>query len=162
MKQLMTRFLKRKWLVAVVGAVLALAIAGSAWAATTSGTSPAASSPLATATTTTSSQSTTPSPALRAFLNSNVGRRLQAVLNQSQNQTLTQRERQAVLNLIKNKMTAADQATFNQLVGQIKQDTTNLKTATSQLRTLIDKYLLPAGAGSTGISGTTTTTSPGV
>jgi uncharacterized protein YaiL (DUF2058 family) len=151
----MKRLFRRKWIIGVLGAALALAIAGSAWAATGSGTQAPVSSATTAATTASASSTGSIAPALKAFLNSKAGRQLKAELSQSKKNTkLNQKRLQSILNLVKAKMTPADQAQLAQLLAQVaserqgaQQAKTNLKNSTSELRTLIDKYLLPAGAG---------------
>ena len=123
----------------------------------------------ATAPTTASATATaSASPALKAFLNSTVGRRLKALLGQAQqNQKLNQERLQSVINLVKAEMTPADQTQLTQLLAQItserqavKQANTTLRNSTSELRSLIDKYLLPASAGSTSTTSTSTPSTP--
>lgn len=160
----MKRFFRRKWLIGVLGAVLALAIAGTAWAATGSSTSTPVSSVATAATTASVSATGGIAPALKTFLNSTVGRQLLARLSQAQkNRKLNQERLQSVLNLVKAEMTPADQTQLGQLLAQIaserqavQQANTNLKNSTSALRTLADKYLLPASAGATGTTSTST------
>ena len=86
----------------------------------------------------------------------------QALLQEQQNR---QAKRDAELKLIRDKMSAADQATFDQLQATATQQRTalqqaeqNLKTTTDQLRSLIDKYM---GTDSSGTGSSTTTPGSG-
>jgi hypothetical protein len=154
---------RHRWVVPVAALILVLAIGAVAWAA--DNTTPPTQTPGS------STPSTTPaehgSKGLGGMFGWGMGRHMgngqqgQASPNQQQNQ----QRMQSMLNLVRDKMSDADKATFDQLQTQsqtqqqaLQKAASDLRTTQSQLQTLIDKYLLPAGSGGAGASPSTTPT----
>jgi hypothetical protein len=160
---MMRSIFRHKWVVPVAALVLVLAIGAVAWGV--DNTTPPTQTPGG------STPSTTPADqgfkGREGMFGWGMGRHMgngqqgQASPNQQQNQ----QRMQSMLNLVRDKMSDADKATFDQLQTQsqtqqqaLQKAASDLQTTQSQLRTLVDKYLLPAGSGDTGTSSSTTPT----
>jgi hypothetical protein len=139
----MSRWLRHRWVIAGAAVVLVLAIGAVSWAATSTTTAP-------------STTPAAPGPGLggRHFFRDGAGPQGQ---DKTQRQEQRQQRRDATLKLIRDKMSPADQATFDKLLAQQKtqQDALekareDLQSTNTQIRQMADKYL--------GV--TTSTTSP--
>ncbi|MFH0915822.1 MAG: hypothetical protein V1912_05175 [bacterium] len=166
----MRRLLKRKWLIPVAALILTLTISAVAWAAT--GANPTDSTTSPSANTPSTTVAAAPQPSGENDLRGPCGRGdrfgQRAPLTEEQKQALQkeqqdrQAKRDAALKLIRDKMSAADQAAFDQLQATateqraaLQQAQQNLKTTTDQLRALVQEY------GGVDLSGRSSSTTPG-
>jgi hypothetical protein len=158
----MRKLLKRKWLIPIAALILTLTIGAAAWAATGPGSTDSTTAPSSNTPSTTAPSTTQPSGP-EGFGGPCRGRgdRLgtRAPLTDEQKQALQQEqqarkaERDAALKLIRDKMSASDQATFDQLQATAAEQRTalqqaeqNLRATSDQLRALVQKY---GGIGAT-------------
>ena len=147
----MKQFLKRRWVIPVGALVLVLAIGATAWAATGS-TTESTAGPTGTTVAPQNDPAPTPGPKGGAF---GCFGRGGFRGNDAQSQEDQQR-RDAMLQLVRDKMTEADKATLDSLQAQAKtqQETLqkaaqDLRDTNEQIRSLVDKYLgVPSGTGS--------------
>jgi hypothetical protein len=151
--------LKHKWVVPVGALTLVLAIGASAWAATgstegTTATTVVSSTAQTIAQTNDSSTTTTESSTSVSDLAQLFGLSDSAISTSTvdaaaqQAQELQQQRQEALLRLVRNSMSTADQTTFDQLWAQeqtkadaLQQAELALQNIKQQLQELVDKYL---------------------
>ena len=175
MKRLFQRwFVKRKWVVPVAALLLSLSVGSIAFATTgsASGSSTAATT---TSPTTVSTSAATTTPATTAATGTDLVAPATAAGSgstlASDQLAAEQAKENAILDLIREKMTSADQATFDQLrtaaieeQAALQQAQTNLNDTTTKINALVDKYLgvstsADSGSSTSGASGSTGTDS---
>ncbi|MCL5736654.1 MAG: hypothetical protein M1274_13920 [Actinobacteria bacterium] len=152
----MRKMWKHKWIVVGVALVVFLSVGTAAWAAAGSGGPSAATGLAGVATLATTATTQGPPPALGA-----PNSRRAALKERCQQ--FAQRQQQ-LLDLLREKMSPADQAKYDQLTQQIKDQQaalqkarTDLSTSLKDLRDLTNKYLnVPATGGTTSTTGATT------
>lgn len=149
-----SRFFKRKWVVPVAALVLTLSVGSIAFAATGSTTMDASTSGVVSTATTVTVRATTDAT---LDLSGGAVDQGSAVLSSDQ-LAVAQAKENAILDLIREKMTSADQATFDQLraaateeQAALQQAQTDLSDTTAKIDLLVDTYL--------GISTSSTSTS---
>ena len=173
------RFFSRKWVVPVAALVLSLSVGSIAFATTGSGsggsmTSATVSSASVADPTTTTLPATPITAAASATSAASVPgatTEISGVGALSSDQLAAEQAKEnAILDLIREKMTSADKATFDQLRATATEDQTVLQQAqadlndtTTKINALVDKYLgvstsTDSGSASTGASSTSTNT----
>ena len=173
------RFFNRKWVVPVAALVLSLSVGSIAFATTgpsSSGSATAAtvsSASVADSTTTTlpATPTTAAAPAISGTSLTGATTDISGGAGLSSDQLAAEQAKEnAILDLIREKMTSADQATFDQLRATATEDQTVLQQAqadlndtTTKIDALVDKYLgvstsTDTGSASTGANSTSTNT----
>jgi len=146
------RVLRHKWVVPVAALVLVFAIGAGAWAATSTGvTSTSDTGALNTA----GKEGSLPDCGLGNLFGFGHGRAFRGNNEEGQLREKVQSRIESVLKLVREKMSAEDQATFDSLMAQrqaqqeaLKKAMEDLRNTNQQLRALIDKYLVPEGSSS--------------
>jgi len=164
----MRELLRRKWLIPIAALVLTLSIGAAAWAETGSSSTDSATAPSTNTPSTTAPSTTQPSETNGFGGPCGRGDRFggEAPLTEAQRQALQQQQqdrqakRNAALKLIRDKMSQADQATFDQLQATATQQRSALQQTMDQFRALVQKY---GGMGSPtpGSAGDPSTTTGG-
>jgi len=171
------RFFNRKWAVPVAALVLSLSVGSIAFATTGSGSGGSVtSSTVSSASVADPTTTTLPAAPTTAVAPASSGTRVPGATTEisgggvlsSDQLAAEQAKENAILDLIREKMTSADQATFDQLRATATEDQTVLQQAqadlndtTTKINALVDKYLgvsTSTDSGSTGTdSGSTST-----
>ena len=167
------RFFGRKWVVPVAALLLSLSVGSIAFA--TTGSASGSSAAATTTSSTTVSNSATTTPATTAAAGTGLVAPATATGSggtlASDQLAAEQAKENAILDLIREKMTSADQATFDQLRATATEEQTTLQQAqaelndtTTKINALVDKYLgvstnADSGSSSSGASGSTGTNS---